>query len=492
VIVQTTGGQLRGAAKDGVLRFRGIPYAAAPVGDRRLRPPVEHEGWEGVRDALEYGAMAPQVAGGLEAMLGASKQATSEDCLFLNVTTPGADDAGRPVMVWIHGGGFVTGAGSIPWYTGVRFAQRDDVVVVSINYRLGALGFLRLDGLDGSGNLGILDQVAALRWVRDNIAAFGGDPGNVTIFGESAGGMSVGTLLGTPDAAGLFHRAIPQSGACQSVSSPEQSEAAVAAVAAAAGVTESDLAELPLDRLLAAQQEVNATRAALLGGRGQMLPFQPTIDGVVLERQPLEAVRDGSAAGVSVLAGTTAEEMTLFTALAGGDPIDDATLLKRLGRLVGDDRAAEVLAVYQDEHPGASNDELYTAIGTDYVFRVPADDLLEAQHAHGETFAYRFAYRTPAFGGVLGACHALDVPFTFDVADHPSSSMFVGEATDGVRALGAGMRSAWASFARDGEPIGEGLPVWPAWDPGRRATMQLDERSTVVDDPLPKTRALWQ
>ncbi|MBA2280505.1 MAG: carboxylesterase family protein, partial [Acidimicrobiia bacterium] len=222
MIVATSGGQVRGFEKGGVLRFRGIPYAAPPVGPLRFRPPQPHEGWTGVRDALEPGAMAPQVAGGLEAMLGSAKMAQGEDCLFLNVTTPAADDAGRPVLVWIHGGGFVGGAGSIPWYSGVRYAQRDDVVVVSINYRLGALGFTHLPGLGegfaGSGNAGILDQVAALRWTRDNIAAFGGDPGNVTVFGESAGGMSIGTLLATPEASGLFHRAIAQSGACQAVS----------------------------------------------------------------------------------------------------------------------------------------------------------------------------------------------------------------------------------------------------------------------------------
>ena len=195
--------------------FRGIPFAAPPVGPLRFKPPQPAEPWSGVRDGSRFGAMAPQGVGSLESMLGAGNFEQSEDCLFLNVATPAADDGRRPVMVWIHGGGFETGAGSIPWYHGTRLARRDDVVVVSINYRLGALGFTHLaalgEGYASAGNAGILDQIAALEWVQDNIAAFGGDPGNVTIFGESAGGMSVGTLLGTPAAAGLFHRAIAQS-----------------------------------------------------------------------------------------------------------------------------------------------------------------------------------------------------------------------------------------------------------------------------------------
>lgn len=496
MIAVTTSGPVRGVEKAGVLRFRGIPFAAPPVGERRWRPPAPVEPWTEPRDATRAGPMAPQLPGTLEAMLGANTMAQAEDCLYLNVVTPACDDVGRPLLVWIHGGGFTSGAGSLPWYSGAQLVASDDVVVVSVNYRLGALGFLHLptlgEGFGASGNVGLLDQVAALRWVRDNAAAFGGDPANVTVFGESAGAMSIGCLLGTPDAAGLFHRALPQSGAAQAVQQPAEAEAVAAGVAAAAGVTVDDLPELTADAILEAQQAVAASRLAGFGGTtGSILPFAPVVDGVVLPRHPLDAVADGSAAGVDLLTGTTAEEFRFFTVMAQSDPLADAGLRKRVARIVGDDRADEVIDAYRADHPGASNDDIAVAAATDWVFRVPAERLLEAQHPHGSTWSYRFAWRSTAFDGRLGACHALDIPFVFDVVDRPGSELLLGEVTDGAVRLAHGMRSAWTSFARSGAPAGEGLPTWPAWDPQRRATMVLDDPPTVVDDPFPRSRATW-
>jgi len=367
---------------------------------------------------------------------------------------------------------------------------------VSINYRLGAFGFLHLAGLGeafaGAGNAGLLDQVAALRWVRDNVAAFGGDPGNVTVFGESAGGMSIGCLLGTPDAAGLFRRAIPQSGATQAVQSAEDAAATADAVAAAAGVTVDDLPELPAGALLEAQQAVAATRMAGFGAGGStLLPFAPVVDGVVLPEHPLAAVQRGSAAGVDLLTGTTAEEFRLFTVMLQADPLADSGLRRRVVRVAGEERADEIVDIYRAEHPGASNDDLAVAIATDWIFRVPAEHLLEAQHGHGQTWSYRFAWRSTAFGGRLGACHALDIPFCFDAVDRGGSSFFLGDVTPGAVALARGMRSAWSAFARAGEPRGDGLPDWPAWDPERRATMVLDDPSAVVDDPSRNCRLAW-
>ena len=495
MIVATTSGQVRGAEKDGVLRFKGIPFAAPPVGPLRWKPPQPVEPWSGVREATTFGPMAPQVAGGLEAMLGAGSMAQGEDCLYLNVTTPACDDRGRAVMVWIHGGGYTTGAGSIPWYSGVAMARHDDVVVVSLNYRLGALGFLHLAGLGeayaGSGNAGLLDQVAALRWVRENAAAFGGDPANVTVFGESAGAMSIGCLLGLPDAAGLFRRALPQSGAAQAVQQPGEAEATAIGLAAAAGVTVEDLPDLGLDALLQAQQQVNASRlGGFSGGDGPLLPFSPVVDGVVLPRHPLEAIADGSAAGVDLLTGTTAEEFRLFTVMLQQEVTDEA-LRRRVGRVVGDDRVGEVLDVYREEHPGADNEALAAFVATDWVFRAPAERLLEAHHPHGPTWSYRFAWRSTAFDGRLGACHALDIPFCFDSVNRGGSEWFLGEATPGAVSLAGGMRSAWASFARTGTPVGDGLPPWPAWDPERRSTMVLDDPPSVADDLLPRCRQIW-
>ena len=479
-----------------MLRFKGIPFAAPPVDGLRWRPPQPAEAWSGVREATDFGPMSLQVMGGLEAMLGAGAMAQSEDCLYLNVTTPACDEGGRPVMVWIHGGGFTGGAGSIPWYSGVAFAAKDDVVVVSVNYRLGALGFLHLAGLGeafaGSGNVGLLDQIAALRWVQDNVAAFGGDPANVTVFGESAGGMSIGCLLGMPAAAGLFRRALPQSGATQAVQGPAEAEATAIGVAAAAGVTIDDLPELDSQRLVEAQQQIAASRLGGFGSAsGPLLPFSPVVDGVVLPRHPLEAIADGSASGIDLLTGTTAEEFRLFTVMLEADPLADAGLQRRVARIVGEERADEVIDTYRAEHAGASNDDIAVAVATDWVFRVPAEQLLEAQHPHGSTWSYRFAWRSTAFGGRLGACHALDIPFCFDGVDRSGSLFFLGDVTDGAQALAAGMRSAWATFARSGEPVGDGLPEWPAWDPHRRATMVLDDPPAVVDDPLPRSRQVW-
>jgi para-nitrobenzyl esterase len=491
VIVTTTTGPVRGLEKGGLRRFKGIPFAAPPVGDLRWRPPQPVAPWTEVRDATAHGPMAPQVAGALETMLGAGSMAQGEDCLYLNVTTPACDDAARPVMVWIHGGGFVTGAGSIPWYSGVGLASKDDVVVVSVNYRLGALGFLQVPGLEASGNVGLLDQVAALRWVRDNVASFGGDPGNVTVFGESAGGMSVACLLGMPDAAGLFRRALPQSGACQSMKTTDQSAETTAELAALAGVTVDDLVDLDVAPLLAAQQTINGRRLIGAGGAEAMLPFAPMVDGLVFPRHPLAAIADGSAAGVDLLTGTTAEEFRLFTIMLDAGPMADDRILRRVARMVGDERAAEVLEAYRAEYPGAPNDDLANVIATDYVFRLPAERLLEAHAPHGTVRSYRFAWRSTAFGGRLGACHALDIPFCFDALDTGGSAFFLGEVTAGARELARGMRSAWSSFARHGTPEGEGLPDWPAWDATRRATMVLDDPSKVVDDPMSRTRLVW-
>ena len=488
-LVEVAGGQLRGkwTPEGDVAVFRGIPYAAPPVGPLRFQPPRPPAPWQGERDATAYGPMAPQNIGVMERVWGAQQLDTDEDCLTLNVWTPRPDSAKRPVMVWIHGGAFVTGSGTTPWYDGRNFVRRGDLVFVTINYRLGALGFLHLAELGGeayasSGNCGLLDQVAALRWVQDNIDAFGGDPAQVTVFGESAGAASVGTLLGLPAASGLFHRAILQSGACAFVSSRERAAGMAEETFRAAGLDPTDLAGLlgaPVTQLLEAQEKVYTHHAA------SALPYQPVIDGITLPEAPLDAVAKGSAASVAVVVGTTSEEMKLFTLM---DPdlaaSDESGMRARITEVFGE-RAAEALEVYRDNRQGDSNVAVWTAVATDAVFRMPAIRLLEHQVAvNKDCWAYLFTMRSTAFGGALGACHALDIPFVFDNLDRPGVNLFTGDPP-GAADLAKAMHSSWVDFARDGDP------GWPRYEPARRATMEFGSTCAVVEDPDRAERLLW-
>jgi para-nitrobenzyl esterase len=489
--VQTTYGPVAGVERDGVQVFRGIRYATPPTGERRFRPPEPPEPWTEVQDAGRSGPVAPQNPSPLESLFGADPPPQSEDCLFLDVWTPATDDTPRPVMVWIHGGAFVTGSGSTPWYDGSSFAARHDIVLVTINYRLGALGFSHLADLGGpesAGNLGILDQAFALRWVRDNIAAFGGDPGNVTIFGESAGGMSVATLLGLPEAAGLFHKAIPQSGAARHVRSRERATEITTRLLDELGVDIDGLLTAPVARILAAQAAVTAAGGRIEAG----LPFSPVHDGTALPEPPFDAVIGGSAAGVPLLTGTNLDEMLLFTFL---DPavadLDDERLAARAASLFGDDAVHEALDAYRSGRPGCGPGEVWSALLTDLVFRVPAVRLAEQQAKHAPVYTYLFTWATPAFGGKLGSCHALEIPFVFNSLHARGVHHFVGEVDDGLRALAATVHDAWAAFARTGDPNHEGLPAWPRFAAPERPTMLLGDACAVEHDPAGHELAVW-
>lgn len=491
-IAETCAGKVEGLERDGVHVFRGIPFAAPPVGERRWQPPAPREPWTGVRDATHSGAVCAQPPFVLEQITGGTPPRQSEDCLFLNVWTPGLDDARRPVMVWIHGGAFVNGSGSTPWYDGSRFARNGDVVVVTINYRLGPFGFLHLAELfgerfAGSGNAGLLDQVAALEWVRDNITAFGGDPGNVTIFGESAGAGSVGTLLGLPAAAGLFHGAIAQSGAASWCATPERAASVARRVVEDLGVEPGDadaLLTCPADRVVGAVAALEAELGHLA------LPFQPVADEVVLPEPPLDAVAAGSAAGIRLLLGTNAEEMTLFSlADAKLAQLDDARLLRRARRL--HPRGEELLDAYRAAHPEETAAGLWLAMSGDSLFRVPAIRLAERQHGHAAVYKYLFTWRSTAFGGLLGASHALDIPFVFDNLHQAGVEVFTGDGPERPR-LAEAMHRAWIAFAHRGDPAHPGLPEWPAYEPGRRATMRFDVPCELLHDPGSEIRQAWQ
>jgi para-nitrobenzyl esterase len=505
LIVETSHGRVKGREERGVWRFRGIPYAASTAGAARFRPPRPPAPWAGVRDATRPGPIAPQVGGLMTRLLGDDGLASSEDCLSLDVTTPCPDAARRPVLVWIHGGGFTTGAGSLAVYDGSALARRGDLVVVTLNYRLGSLGFLCLPELareegGAAGNFGLLDQIAALEWVQANAAAFGGDPGRVTLFGQSAGAMCAATLLGAPRARGLFQRLLLQSGAARNVH-PAADGARVAAVfLEEAGVRRDDAAALralPLEAVLGAQaRSVERLRREL-----DDPAFQPVLDGALLARAPLEAVSEGAAREIPLAVGTNRDEWR-FYGLA--DPraraLDDAGLLRRLRRgLPGRDaqgrelaeRAMETYRAARRGRAGTSAPELWFAIQTDRWFRHPAMQLAERQAAQQpQTRAYLFTWESPAFGGALGSCHALEVPFVFGGVDDARMRPLLGGG-NGPRRLSDRMQAAWCGFARGETPAHPDLPDWPTYDAGRRATLILGEECGVAEAPAEVERAFW-
>ncbi|MCX5044860.1 carboxylesterase/lipase family protein [Aldersonia sp. NBC_00410] len=487
-IVRTRTGQLAGRTSDGITSFLGIPYAAPPFGANRMCPPQPVQPWDGVREAVEFGPTAPK--GDYPPMyqpLFAEVTIPGEDCLNLNVWTPDTGSARLPVLVWIHGGSFMNGSGSVDMYNGSAFA-RDGVVCVTINYRLGAEGFLYLG--DGIANLGLLDQVAALRWVQDNIAAFGGDPTRVTVAGESAGAMSITTLLAMPLADGLFAQAITQSGAGANTLTEEQGRMVGGYLADALGVPASRdaLREVPLDRLVQTasdlvtevQTGVDPVKWGSLAL--SLLPFAPTVDGTVLPAVPLDAFAAGAGAGVPLLVGCTRDEARLFLVAPGAiDFIDDDGLAASAG-VYG--LGANEVAVYQGNRPDAGAGDVLAAVVSDWFFRIPALRVAEARGG-APTWVYRFDALDPADNQLLGSCHATEVPFVFGTHAFDSALPLVGaNPSPGISAAAHG---AWVSFATTGNP------GWSAYDTERRATGLLTDTVTVteVDDPAGDERALW-
>ena len=488
IVVPTLSGRVVGeTTDDGVAVFKGIPYAAAPIGDLRFRPPQPHAGWDGDRDALAIGTIAPQ-NGSMEAMLlGTDVPAQSEDCLFLNVWSPSCDSKVRPVMVWIHGGAYVTGSGSNPWYHGEAFATNGDVVIVTMNYRIGAFGFCHLGDVGGerfagSGNLGLLDQIAALHWVRDNIAQFGGDPNNVTIFGESAGGGSVLGLLSAPAASGLFHKAIAQSASFGQYRTRERADEAGRELLDGLGIAHDNvdaILDLPAADILAAQVAVEAWPTGITG-------FAPTPDGVVLPRGVLEAMHDGSAApGVPVLIGSNLDEMRLFTAFDPANAAMDEAEVERRMADIDPARARVLMDAYRAARPGASWGQIASTLGTEHTFHQPAIEVAAARADHGyPTWMYRFTWPSPAFGGIFGSCHAMEIPFVFNTLNHPGAAMLLG-TDDDREPLAKVMQQAWVAFAHSGDP------GWSAYATSDRATMIFSTTSEIELDPEGDLRKLW-
>jgi para-nitrobenzyl esterase len=450
-----------------------------------MLPPAPPSSWDGVRDATIYGPTSPKGDYPPQyAPLFPEVVIPGEDCLNLNVWTPDLGAAGLPVLVWIHGGSFMNGSGSVAEYRGTAFA-RDGVVCVTINYRLGAEGFLFTG--DGIANIGLLDQIAALRWVQDNIAAFGGDPRRVTVAGESAGAMSITTLLAMPLASGLFQQAITESGAAAHTLAPDEARKVAGYLADALGVLpdRQAIAALPVDSVTQAASAltVEVQTAPDPARWGQLalslLPFCPTVDGEILPRAPLEALASGVSSEVRVLTGTNRDEAHLFLVATGAiDLIDDAALA---GGAAAYGPPAATVTTYQASRPEAGNGDVLAAIVTDWFFRIPAIRVAEARARN--TWMYRFDYPSPSFNGRLGSCHGIEVPFAFDTIDEASTHPRIGD--NPPQAVADTVHAIWVRFITHGEP------GWLPYDTTTRTTAILGEKQQVVSDPAGDERALW-
>ncbi|MHA1729220.1 MAG: carboxylesterase/lipase family protein [Promethearchaeota archaeon] len=496
-IVETKSGKIQGYITRSVKKFKGIPYAEPPIGKLRFAPPKPIK-WNGIFEATQWGPECPQPK---SEIWPSSNEKNENNCLTLTVWTPALDDEKRPVMVWIHGGAFTTGGSN--WYDGSRLVLRGDVVVVAINYRLGALGFLYLPELLEEANVGLLDQVLALEWVKDNIEKFGGDADNVTVFGESAGGMAIGTLLTMPKAKGLFHKAIPQSGSVMPTMSTDMSSyneegskqllEKLGIDAAGPGVLEK-LREKSSEEILKVQIELGLIAAKT----GRVGAFWPVIDGKIIPKSPLKAISEGYAKDIEILIGTNLHESKLFSAM---DPnygkMDEDDLFKSIFRTLNrfghDEETSKVfLEKYKKAREGKYSikpRDISDAFRTDYSFRIPEVRLLEAQFPHQKNiYSYLFTWE---INDRLRSCHALEIYFVLNTLI-PQESEFIPQKTVETQELSERMMDCWINFARSGNPNHNGIPDWKPYDLDKRTTLLFDKEIKMAEDPLREQRLAWE
>lgn len=475
----TTYGQVRGVREDGVLVFRGLRYGA-DTARRRFRRALPPQPWSGIADATRYGAASPQTK---------AQEPTSEDCLFVNVWTPALDAGRRPVMVYLHGGAHAHGSGSDPLYDGKRLVRRGDVVVVTLNHRLAGLGYAYLAQVGGpaeSGNVGNLDIILALQWVRDNIAHFGGDPGRVMIFGQSGGGAKVVTLMAMAEARPLFHAAATMSGQQVTAAGPNHATARAKAWMAQAGARDvAELVTLPVERLVAAMAMTDP-----LEGKGE-ISFTSTLDHTTLLRHPFYPDAPRQAAHIPLIVGNTHDETGLWieAMLKRGDTTWANLPERLLSQITRDVGVEHVIARYRALYPQRTPGQILLTAST--AGRSWPGHLIQAEERAkigAPTWMYQLDFPAPEAGGVLGAFHSLDIGLVFDNIEVPSAR--TGNGPEAQRLAGR-MADAFIRLARTGNPNGAGLPAWPQYDLARRGTMIFDRQVRVEDDPRREERLLF-
>jgi para-nitrobenzyl esterase len=520
-VFRIAAGLVRGTCTDGVLTFKGIPYCESTGGQNRFCPPRKVKPWSGVRDALQYGprAIQPMMPGIAAAetqqdreedRMGAGYEMSppmreGEDCLVLNVWAPEAPcQPVRPVMVWLHGGGFGTGSGDGHWTDGSNLSRRNDVVVVSLNHRLNIFGHLYLGDLGGdkyvdSGNVGMLDVIAALEWIRENIVTFGGDPGNVTVFGQSGGGCKVNVLMAMPGAAGLFHRAIQMSGPCPRMLSRDEASLATLRVLRQLGIRRQGvdkLQEMPpaaiLRAMAAVSDEANITQGDNTWRDGTWYHmFDPVVDGHRLPTHPFDPAAPDVSGNVPMLLGTTAEDSRVNAGLrppctfAIGTLDEPGMHANLLGLGLRPTQIDHLIREYRSHRPNASPSDVFSAIASDLEYRMDAITMAERKAAlrRAPAYMYQFAWQSPAFGGKFKCTHGFDIPFVFDNLDHAQGLWMDSSPNARDYDLASTISRAWVAFARKGQPTHSGLPSWPPYTPDQRATMLLKYSCAVVEDP---------
>jgi para-nitrobenzyl esterase len=508
VVAETSLGKIRGIDNRGIKTFKGVPYGANTEGMNRFMPPTDRDRWTGVRDALAYGHSAPQrdpdpppapprdappgpsIFTAL-AVPGGSSTGEGEDCLVLNVWTPALSDGRkRTVMLWLHGGGFGSGSGSSPSNDGTNLALRGDVVVVTINHRLNVLGFANFSEFSpdfvASGDVGMLDIVHALKWVRANIAQFGGDPNTVMIFGQSGGGRKCETLLAMPSAKGLFHRATIESGVAIQLVSRDIAIRNAEQLLAKLGIRKTDvhdLQKLPVERIMAASFAVMREAGKI---DQNVAGFAPTVDGKILPQHPFHPTASPVSADVPVMIGCTRTEWTGLTTEAAAWRLDEDGMRERVKEMLGD-HSAGMIDLYRKTTPNATPSDIFFLIASDYNYVAPTMKIAERRAALGKgpVYSYYFTWETPVQGGLLRTPHNMEIPFAFDNVQ--ISANLTGGGAEAV-ALADKVSDAWIAFARTGDPNTPKLPHWPVFTPTDRATMVIDNASKVVNDPLRERR----